>query len=98
MKIELILIGNRPVGYNLVPEKAEEQDILKTMQSLHFLADCKQKRIAYDGVSSDKNGKPNCMYFIQNRYASLPPESKIKQLILKMSGEFVPQIDNSKNK
>ncbi|MDR1502266.1 MAG: hypothetical protein LBT43_07415 [Prevotella sp.] len=89
MKVELILIEDRPVGYNLVPENPDEQNTLKVLQSLHFLANCKQKRIQYDGISTDKQDKPDCMYFIQRQYASLPPESEIKQLILKMSGKYI---------
>lgn len=93
MKIELVLIENRPVGYNLVPEKPEEQDILKAIQSLHFLADDKQKRIKYDGITTNKQGKPDCMFFMQHKYAILPPESELRQLILKMSGKYIPQVD-----
>jgi len=95
MKVQLILVENHPVGYNLVPEDREEQNTLKVLQSLHFLADCKQKRIQYDGISTDKQNKLDCMYFMQRQYAMLPPESEIKQLILKMSGKYIPKSENT---
>lgn len=92
MKVQLVMVENRPIGYNLVPENPDEQNTLKAIQSLHFLADDKRKRISYDGISTDNQGKPDCMYFIQHKYATLPPESEIKQLILKISGKYVPEV------
>ncbi|MDR2915741.1 MAG: hypothetical protein LBV74_13055 [Tannerella sp.] len=91
MKVQLVIADNKPIGYNLVPENPDEQNTLKVIQSLHFLADDRAKRISYDGISTGNQGKPDCMYFMQHKYAALPPESDIKQLILKMSGKYVAQ-------
>ena len=92
MKVDLILIEGRPIGYNLVPENPDDQDKLKVIQSLHFLADSRSKSIMYDGITSDKQDKPDCMYFIQRQFATLPPESEIKQAILKASNKYTPEV------
>jgi hypothetical protein len=91
MRVEITMIDGRDAGFNLVAEDEGDRILLQRVRNLYFLADNKQKRIQYDGVSTEKNNKSGCMYFLQRQYAILPPESETKQLIQKMSGKYVPQ-------
>jgi len=85
MELTLVYDNGKPVGYIFKAESPEEQDALKLVQNMHFLASNKQERIQYDGVCTDKNNKVVNMHFLQRRFAILPPESELKQELLKCS-------------
>ncbi|MDR2005343.1 MAG: hypothetical protein LBQ74_20155 [Prevotella sp.] len=85
MKIELIIVDGKDVGYNLVAEDATEQEMLKRIQNLHFLADKKAKKIQYDGVSKNANGNADRLFFLQRQYALLPSDSELKRTMLRIT-------------
>lgn len=85
MKLELIIVDGKDVGYNLVAEDAAEQEMLKRVQTLHFLTDKKAKKIEYDGITNDTNGNVTRAFFLQRQYALLPPDNELKQTLLKAS-------------
>lgn len=83
MRLELILVDGKPMGYNLVAEDQADQTLLKEVQNLHFLASNKQEKIEYGGVTIDQKAEVSRVMFMQRKFAVLPDNHITKKEIHK---------------
>ncbi len=83
MRIELLMVAGKDMGYTLVPEDENDKAMLKRVQSMNFLASNKQEKMQYDGVMLDLDAHILRMMFMQRKYAVLPEDNTTKKEIYK---------------
>jgi|GEM_PF-6001243 len=68
MKIELVKIDNKTVGYNLVPENEEEMKALGSIREIYFWGSG-EEAMRYNGIDTDPKEKyVTKMIFLQDKF------------------------------
>ena len=92
MRLLLLMIDGKDVGYSLVPEDNLDRKMLKRVQNLHFLASNKQQKMQYDGVMHDEQGNLSSLCLLQYQYARLPQSDSIKQKLARLIKSKVKEV------
>lgn len=81
MRVQLIKVHGKTVGYVHVAEDEGDNEILKEIQQLNFLASSKKQRIEYDAVTLNEKNKVSKVIFLQREYAILPDHNPTKKVL-----------------
>lgn len=67
MRVELIIVDGRPVGWTIKGETAEEKKIVNTIRDLQFWG-LDDTKIVYDGRTEDTDNDAGKLHWIQKKH------------------------------